>query len=137
MIKQFIKMISSTLLHPSVQEVQGMQTTLLEANHDYAQGQYFEHLAYQHHQDFLLHHAENPTDLSQADYRNAMWNFLRAALRGHKEAQYKLGIGYLHGELGLDKNFSHAEFWLKKATDQGHRTAKHELLQTYEKIAFS
>lgn len=130
MIKQVIKMISSALLHSSVQEMQGMHPSAPEANQDYTQGQYFERIAQQH-------YVNNQQDLSLSDYRNAMWNFLSAALKGHKEAQYRLGLGYLHGELGLQKNVIHAEFWLKKAADQGHLPASNALNHTYEKIAFS
>ena len=137
MIKYVIKMISSALLHSSNEEMQGMHSLILEANKNYVQGEYFEHLAIQHHQEFLLHHADSQTDRSNIDCRNAIWNFLNAALRGHKEAQYKLGICYLNGELGLERNFSLAELWLKKAADQGYAPANNALIHAYEKIVFS
>ena len=134
MIKYVIKMISSALLHSSNEEMQGMHSLILEANKNYVQGEYFEHLAIQHHQEFLLHHADSQTDSSNIDCRNAIWSFLNAALRGHKEAQYKLGICYLNGELGLERNFSLAELWLKKAADQGYAPANNALIHAYEKI---
>ena len=61
--------------------------------------------------------------------RNAMWNYLRAALRGDKNAQYKIGLSYLNGQLGLDRNYQHAEKWLSQAARQGHS----EALQALEK----
>ncbi len=88
-------------------------------------------------QDFLQHQSNSQSDPSQVEYRNAMWNFLSAALRGHKEAQYRLGTGYLNGELGLPKNFSLAEFWLKKSADQGYSPANTALQKSYEEIVFS
>ena len=137
MIKHMIKMISSALLHSSDQEMQFTQPMILDAYNDYAQGEYFEHIADQHHQDFLQHQSNSQSDPSQVEYRNAMWNFLIAALRGHKEAQYRLGTGYLNGELGLPKNFSLAEFWLKKSADQGYSPANTALQKSYEEIVFS
>ncbi|WP_353142743.1 tetratricopeptide repeat protein [Acinetobacter pragensis] len=136
MIKHIIKMISSALFNYPNQKMQGMHSLIQEASNNYTQGEYFEHLAMRHHQEFLLHHSSHQPDLSQTDYRNAMWNFLSAALRGHKEAQYKLGIGYLNGDLGLEKNFSLAELWLKKAADQGYSPAQNALMHAYEKIIF-
>ncbi len=32
---------------------------------------------------------------------------------------FKLGIGYLNGQFGLDKNYREAEKWLQKAASQG------------------
>lgn len=137
MIKYIIKMISSALSDASDQSMQGIHSLIQEVNNNYAQGEYFEGLGALHHQEYLLRHTDVQSDLSLTDYRNAVWNFLNAALRGHKEAQYKLGLSYLNGELGLDKNFSHAELWLKKAAAQGHPLADSALNQAYEKIAFS
>lgn len=64
------------------------------------------------------------------DIRNAMWFYLRAALRGDKDAQYQLGISYLNGHLGLDRSYKNAEKWLDQAAHQGHRDAKHVLEKT-------
>lgn len=63
-----------------------------------------------------------------------MWNFLSAALKGHKDTQYRLGHGYLRGELGLDRNYELAELWLSKAAAQGHEHADYVLHHAYEDI---
>ena len=121
MIVNKIKKIVDALLSPSDQHLQGIQnTTANEANLEFAQGQAFEQLAIKH--NYML-------DDNQSIYnnRNAMWNFLSAALKGHSDAQYKLGVAYLHGQLGLDKNHTHAEEWLKKAAKQGHSDAQYKL----------
>jgi len=55
--------------------------------------------------------------------RNAVWNYLSAGLRGHMEAQYRLGVYYLHGKLGLDQNDEQARLWLDKAKQQNHSKA--------------
>lgn len=136
MIKNLINLITSALFHPPLQSPKEAKFSFFEAGNDYAQGEYFERLASYHHQSFVLHLNDQP-DLSPTDYRNAMWNFLRAALKGHKEAQYKLGIGYLKGELGLERNFSLAEQWLRKAAAQGHTLADYTLLHLYDDIVLS
>jgi len=69
--------------------------------------------------------------------RNAMWHALRAALRGDKEAQYQMGMGYLYGFLGLERSYIHAEHWLDQAALQGHIAAKQALQDVYETLAFS
>ena len=69
--------------------------------------------------------------------RNAMWHSLRSALRGDKEAQYQMGIGYLYGQLGLDRSYFHAERWLNEAAHQGHPSAKRALQDAYQDLAFS
>ncbi|WP_425916298.1 tetratricopeptide repeat protein [Acinetobacter sp. TSRC1-2] len=71
------------------------------------------------------------------DARNAIWNFLSSALKGQSEAQFQLGLCYLHGQLGLDKNYTHAEEWLKKAAKQGHHEAQITLEKAYGQIVFS
>lgn len=71
------------------------------------------------------------------DARNAMWFYLRAALRGNKDAQYKLGLSYLNGELGLDRSYTHAEKWLDQAADQGHPQAKADLADALNKLSIS
>ncbi len=88
--------------------------------------------------------AAQPMDAKQTtnapvnhDARNAMWYYLRAALRGDKEAQYKMGLSYLNGQLGLDRSYFHAEKWLDQAADQGHTQAKFELQDALNRLAFS
>ena len=76
-------------------------------------------------------------NLDETSNRNTMWCYLRAALRGDQEAQYKMGLSYLNGQLGLDRNYSHAEKWLQQAAHQGHTSAQQELNKAYEELAFS
>lgn len=59
--------------------------------------------------------------------RNAIWFFLHAALKGYSRAQYKLGMLYLHGQLGLDSNTLKAQKWLVLAANQGHVEAQNQL----------
>lgn len=56
--------------------------------------------------------------------RNAIWYFLHAALKGYSTAQYKLGMLYLKGQLGLDANKTTARKWLLLAANQGHTDAQ-------------
>ena len=102
-----------------------------EASFEVAQGHNFE--------DQVVHsHASNQS-LSAEDQtsRNAMWCYLRAALRGDQEAQYKMGLSYLNGQLGLDRSYIHAEKWLGQAAHQGHIEAQAELSKAYNELAFS
>lgn len=69
--------------------------------------------------------------------RNQMWLYLRDALRGNAEAQYQLGLSYLNGELGLDRNYQIAEKWLNQSANAGNENAKRTLLQAYSLLAFS
>lgn len=69
--------------------------------------------------------------------RNVMWHHLRAALRGDKQAQYEMGLSYLNGQWGLDRNYAHAEKWLDQAALQGHSEAKIALQKALNKLAFS
>lgn len=71
------------------------------------------------------------------DARNAVWFYLRAALRGDKEAQYKMGLSYLNGQLGLDRSYIHAEKWLDQAAEQGHHDAKHVLEKALNHLVIS
>jgi len=69
--------------------------------------------------------------------RNAVWYFLRAALRGNGDAAFKLGESYLHGELGLDKDYKKAQYWLERAVQLGHPEAKAHLYSAFSELAFS
>ncbi|NNH34798.1 sel1 repeat family protein [Acinetobacter sp. NIPH 2377] len=133
MIVNTIKKIVDTWLGHSSQHLQGMQNIIDEAHYEYTQGQVFEQLAFEHHQAFQSNtiNAVLGDDQSVHNNRNAMWNFLSAALKGHSEAQYKLGLGYLQGQLGLDKNHTHAQEWLTKAAKQGHSDAQYKLGVAY------
>jgi TPR repeat protein len=55
----------------------------------------------------------------------AKW-FEKAALLGHPQAQYNLGILYIKGE-GVAKDFAKAAEWLQKAARQGYEEAQHAL----------
>lgn len=102
-----------------------------QANDEIRQAQAFEQLAIHDHE--LMQNWLQPTP----NDRNAMWYYLRAALRGNPDAAFKLGIGYLNGQFGLDKNYREAEKWLQKAASYGHPDAKHCLEQAFSQLAFS
>ena len=102
---------------------------LSDAHQEIERAEFFEHLAHETH----LH--ENAYVVSSND-RNAIWYFLRAALRVDANASFKLGVSYLHGDLGLDKNYQKAEKWLERAASQGHPEAKRDLSQAYSELAF-
>lgn len=88
--------------------------------------------------DFSVPPVHTTEELStEQAVRNEMWYCLREALRGDKEAQYRMGLSYLNGELGLDQSFIHAEKWLDQAAHQGHTEAKHELEKAYTRLVFS
>lgn len=101
-----------------------------EASYEISRGHDFELLA-------ALHMKEASLNTEDHESRNAMWYYLRAALRGDQEAQYKMGLIYLNGQLGLDRSYSHAEKWLTQAAHQGHVQAKEELTKAYNLLAFS
>ena len=120
-------------------KIQGIQNLNSEVQSEYVQGQYYEKLAIEHNQIFESLHSNHPTlekNPATQDNRNAMWNFLSAALKGHRDSQFKLGLCYLNGDLGLDKNYTHAQEWLEKAAKQGHPEAKKTLMYSYSQIAF-
>ncbi|MFW1858670.1 tetratricopeptide repeat protein [Acinetobacter defluvii] len=96
-----------------------------EALMSYQRAKYFEHLA-------LNTFSKYPTALTESDetnQRNAIWYFLNAALQGYSTAQFKLGMLYLNGQLGLDPNETKAEMWLNLAANQGHSEALDALNQ--------
>lgn len=80
---------------------------------------------------------QDDTLFDDHESRNLMWHYLRASLRGDKDAQYKLGISYLNGYFGLDRNYTYAEKWLDQAAQQGHLEAKIELQKAFNHLAFS
>ena len=84
-----------------------------------------------------LHLHSKEEAIKEQAIRNEMWYCLRTALRGDKEAQYRIGLSYLNGDLGLDRSFRHAEKWLDQAAHQGHIEAKQELEKAYDLLAFS
>ncbi|RSC22370.1 MULTISPECIES: SEL1-like repeat protein [Acinetobacter] len=118
-----------------------------DAEQEYQQGLYFEQLAlndqyqqYMRHQIYRRVHdhiSAHATSFAYLNERNAIWCFLRSALRGHPEAEYKMGLGYLNGQLGLDRDYRKAETWLKRAAKDGHPDAKRCLYDAYSQLAFS
>ena len=116
------------------------------AEHEYQRGLHFEQLALSEHYHIFMQknvlQSITPiqidhSPMSSSNSRNAMWYFLRSALRGHPEAEFKMGVGYLNGQLGLDRNYAKAERWLKKAAQDGHPDAKRCLYHAYSELAFS
>ncbi|SPL72251.1 Sel1 repeat protein [Acinetobacter stercoris] len=84
----------------------------------------FELLALQH---MYNSHSADKDQYIYAYQRNAFWYFLHAALKGYSESQYKLGICYLKGELGLTQDKYIAQKWFTLAANQGHLDALYEL----------
>ena len=64
------------------------------------------------------------------DYAKALRNFSAAALGGHPEAQYRLGLLYAHGH-GVFRQSADAAFWYQKAAEQGHLDAQFQLSLNY------
>lgn len=99
-----------------------------ETLHSYQRATSFEHLALNQFYNVNQHQMCEKTGVYQ---RNAMWNFLHAALKGYSSAQYKLGMSYLHGQLGLVANAEKATKWLLLAANQGHSDAQQQLEHLY------
>jgi TPR repeat protein len=59
-------------------------------------------------------------------YAQAAQYFLKAAQRGHAEAQRNLAIMFKNGQ-GVAQNDAEAVRWLRKAADQGHTIAQRNL----------
>ena len=123
-----IKQMLDTLLSPNNTVTMPDQ---FEAFQEYRQAQYFADSA-RYKQTF----SKIPSE-SNTDERNAMWNYLSAALRGHPQAQYELGMAYFLGQLGLAKDQRLAEQWLKRAAERGHIGAQEQLNEIYQFSAFS
>ncbi|KAI7817195.1 hypothetical protein BC939DRAFT_466762 [Gamsiella multidivaricata] len=60
------------------------------------------------------------------DYSKAMEWYLKAANRGHADAQFILGTMYNCG-MGVPRDHSKAREWCLKAADQGHVDAQYSL----------
>lgn len=98
----------------------------------------YEHTKQKNNQHYTYPNTTNSNILAtEQESRNIMWQQLRAALRGDKEAQYQMGLSYLNGQNGLDRNYTHAEKWLDQADHQGHTEAKNQLNKALNDIAFS
>lgn len=127
-----IKHMLDLLLHP---DDTVLAPTHFEANQEFDQALIFSKMAEQYHLAFLNHDAVQ--DLSGLAYRNAVWNYLSAALRGHSQAQYQLGMAYFEGQLGLLRDYAQAERWFTRAAQRGHRGAKEQLDQIHQLVNFS
>jgi TPR repeat protein len=59
------------------------------------------------------------------------WRLLIAAIMGHAESQYRLGLLYEYGSYGFQQDEDKAIKWYFKAADHGHSNAKRavEILQ--------
>ena len=107
-----------------------VQQDISDSEQEINKAEFFKTLAlHQHEQEFL--------PVISSNDRNAIWYFLRAALRGNADAAFKLGESYLHGDLGLDKNYKKAQYWLERAVDLGHPEAKTYLYTAFSELAFS
>ena len=114
MITTKIKTIWDKFIHGSLRYT-SEQTDLLNlsvAHAEYVQGLEFEQQQHTH---------------------NALWFYLRAASHGDCNAQFKLGISYLKGELNVQQDLAEARKWLSLAAKQGHQ----EALSLLEKVVRS
>lgn len=99
-----------------------------ESLRSYQRAQHFEHLSVNSFSSLPYTLTEENPNSHQ---RNAIWYFLNAALQGYSTAQFKLGMLYLNGQLGLEPNLEKAEMWLNLAANQGHIEASNELSKLY------
>jgi TPR repeat protein len=64
---------------------------------------------------------------SRPDHKHkAIEWYRKAAVRGHSESAYLLGMKYLNGD-GVEQDKPKAAKWLKQAADQGHSRAERQL----------
>jgi uncharacterized protein len=71
------------------------------------------------------------TALTGGDYTSAYRTFKRLAKRGYPDAQFQLGMLYLHGQ-GTGQNTQQGVNWLKQAAEDGYLfLAANELGQIY------
>ncbi|ENX38251.1 tetratricopeptide repeat protein [Acinetobacter sp. NIPH 2100] len=106
------------------------QNSLSDSEMELHKAEFFKTLA--HHE-----HEQDSHPYVSSNDRNAVWYFLRAALRGNADASFKLGQSYLDGDLGLDKDYKKAQYWLERAVHQGHPEAKAYLYTVFSELAFS
>ncbi|ATO19396.1 hypothetical protein BS636_06845 [Acinetobacter sp. LoGeW2-3] len=111
------------------------EDSISEADTYYLEALQFESLCHTLKQHQVEHFQIAQLEQQETYQRNAFWNYLSAALRGHAEAQYILGKYYLKGSLGLDRNYHRAEEWLGKAKQQGHKKAAQLLSNAYSQIS--
>ena len=101
-----------------------------ESMKSYHRGTSYEHLALN--QFYGIHLSHQLSDQLYKCQRNAIWYFLHAALKGYSSAQYKLGLLYLNGQMGLDSNKTTAQKWFLLAANQGHIDAQNQLERLYQ-----
>lgn len=63
----------------------------------------------------------------KSDYKRATHLYQQAAEQGDVRAQSRLGVAYMKGQIGLDKNFEHAEKWLTEAAIHNDLSAQYYL----------
>lgn len=112
-----------------------VENSISEADTYYLEAVQFEKLCHALKQRQAEHFQIAQLEQQENYQRNALWNYLSAATRGHAEAQYRLGKHFLKGSLGLDQNYFHAEEWLNKAKQQGHLKAARLLSNTYSQMS--
>lgn len=68
-------------------------------------------------------------DANQLD--EALRHFRSAAERGHREAQFEIGLWYMTGDRALPRDFDQAAPWVEKAAAQGQPDALAYIWQLY------
>ncbi|MCW9706547.1 tetratricopeptide repeat protein [Fodinibius salsisoli] len=61
------------------------------------------------------------------DYSKGLILLRKVANQGHAGSQYKLGVYYEQGSVGLDKDLVKAKYWYKKAAKNGNWVAENRL----------
>jgi uncharacterized protein len=72
------------------------------------------------------------TRASRKDEREGMKWRRKAGKAGHAEAQYRLGLDYQWGDLGVNKDDAEALKWFRMAAEQGVDAAQHTVGSYYE-----
>ncbi|KAJ3088185.1 hypothetical protein HK102_009359 [Quaeritorhiza haematococci] len=73
---------------------------------------------------------------TRKDTKNALQFYKKGATAGHKPSMFRLGVAYLHGELGLKQDVKEAVRWLKRGAavaDREHPEALYQLFLIYER----
>ena len=64
-------------------------------------------------------------------YANDYYSDIKDAQKGHKIAQYNIGIYYYNGTGGVSRNYEKAVEWFRKSANQGYASAQSALGQIY------
>lgn len=80
---------------------------------------------------FKLARMYESCDGVKQDLNEALNLYHQAALKGHKEAQYVLGVYYAHGQMGIQKDSEKAIEYYKMAADQEYAPAAFVLGEIY------